>query len=366
MFRAAARITFLLSLSTALCAARSTSSATDNTGIAARAGSIWREHTEKQDKPRDLRSDSVYLFQRFGVRRIPLRSNMAWAVSLSPDGSLVAYGVNRTGDPRLGLPGPDRYEVVVADTSGQELASIRGGVRLAWSPRGNVLAVAIGCDPWLPIPPFDSILVWQPGPEKPFSRHIPASRGKIGWAGPDTILIGASVLGPTNALSRRTGRVSSSWHVGTDVSPNGLYSIYPAYNRVSLGIYDDRTRSDYGDSIVGLLGIRKLGETGPACWVQYQGRRQTLVITVCSSWREPEGQPSSRICRTGLVDVEDLRLLGWRHGRLVGPTADSRRVAIVHGEYVDIMDYEDWTAPPVEADTISDKPFVPRPELITH
>jgi hypothetical protein len=133
------------------------------------------------------------LYRRGHAGAIPIRlprSRSASTIGLSPDGLLVAHDLNHTGDP--GSPrGSSNYEVVVADSAGQSVATFVGGVRFAWSPEGKRLAVGIACEPY-PIPPFDSIVVWEPSRGITLRRRVPASRGLIGWAGVDTLLIGSS------------------------------------------------------------------------------------------------------------------------------------------------------------------------------
>ena len=76
--------------------------------------------------------------------------------------------------------------------------------------------------------------------------------------GTDTLLIGSSVLGSTVAVSHRTGIVSRSHHRGTDVSSDGLYSLYPTGDWVGIGVFADQTGANLADSIVNLLGLPKL------------------------------------------------------------------------------------------------------------
>jgi hypothetical protein len=269
--------------------------------------------------------------------RLP-RSEPASTVGLSPDGSLVAHDLNHTGD--SGLPRDDfsNYEVVVADTVGRSVAGFFGGVRFAWSPDGRRLAVGIGCEPWRPIPPFDSIVVWEPSRGITLSRHVPASRGLIGWAGSDTLLIGSSVLGPAHAVACNTGTVGPSNHRGTGVSPDGLYSIYPKMGGIGLGVYDDRTGADFTYSLVELLHLPKLGDIGPAYWVRSSETDHALVLSACTP-RATSGIPE---WFTELVDVRQRRLLGWARGRLIGVTADSREAVVRRDGSYGFLGEGDW------------------------
>lgn len=346
---------FLLIL-TLIGVARAAPCVAGNGVIAVTPRAVWMEGAERQDLPNGLMSSTSYLFRENGIKALPdLRGNN-WPGSLSPDGSLIAFEVNRVGDGRAEM---SAYEVVVTDTSGRMLASIRGGVRTAWSSHGQSLAVGIGCAPWFPVPPFDSVVVWEPARGMTFSRHVPASRGLIGWAGRDTILIGPSILGPEIAVGRRTGKVTPSWHMGTDISPDGRYSAY--FGGRELVVHDDTRRFDLTPSIVSLFGIRKVSHVGPGCWVRPEGRHQVLALSVCGSWSGRWTNPY-RECRTGLVDIDDRTLLGWARGRLIGPISASPGVAVVHGSTIHFMRHGDWFRSPVPPDTTSGVVIGPKEE----
>ena len=290
-------------------------------GIVLKPGAVW---TGRDRHPAQLRYDWAYLFRRDipGGLRIPLpRAGAGWTVALSPGGGLVAYDLSHIGESGINRESPANYEIAVSDTSGRDVASFAGGVRLAWSEDGTRLAVAIGCAPWAPVPAFDSVVVWEPGKGTTLSRRVPPSRGSIGWAGPDTLLIGSS------AVACRTGAASPSSHRGTNVSPDGLYSVYPT-GGIGLGVSDDRTGSNFAYSIVDLLRLPKLGRIGRACWLRAKGHGHILAISACTPSGTAKGGPRDPECLTGLVDVKTRRLIGWTRGRLVGPTADSREVVI--------------------------------------
>jgi len=188
-------------------------------------------------------------------------------VSLSPSGTMIAYTVNRSITSNVPRDSPEAYEVAVVDTAGNSLMAFSRAIRLAWSPAGDTLAVAISRAPGEMLSTFDSIVVWTPHDAVISQAHVSARRGSIGWAGPDTVLAGSWVQGPVDAIPLKTGIAAVSKHRGTSVSADGLFSIYPTMGGLGIGVYEDRTGANFAYRSVELLELPRLGEIGPARWV---------------------------------------------------------------------------------------------------
>lgn len=287
--------------------------------------------------------DWAYLYRRAipnGVL-IPLAGARSGSrVALSPDGAYVAYRRIPSDRPEAFSISDSSaaYEVAVADTAGHEMASFIGAVRFAWCPTVARLAIGIGCKPWIPVPPFDSVVVWEPEEGITSRSHVPASRGLLAWAGPDTVIVGSSVLGPARSYAWATGTIGRSNHRGAKVSPDGLYSIQGG--RLGIDVMNDRSGANNTYSVVELLGIRKLGAIGPADWMQSGESGHALAISVCT----PSGE-----CRTGLVDVGAPSLMGWFTGKLIGLTADSREAVVADDSSFSFVGDNDWRRDPPPA-----------------
>lgn len=273
------------------------------------------------------------------------------SVALSPDGTLIAYTVNRTLSSGVQRESPDAYEVAVVDTVGQRVADFPRAIRLAWSPTGDTLAVAIARAPWEMLSNFDSILVWSPHDGVISRAVVSARRGPIGWAGPDTVLAGSWPQGPVDAIALRTGVVTASNHRGTEVSPDGLFSIYPTMGGLGVGVYEDRTGANFAYRSVELLGLPRLGDIGPAKWVRSSLSGHALAISACAPDNStPKGRRNERNeveCLTGLVDAGSARLLGWTRGRLIGLSSNAREVVVGRDSSTVLVGEGDWERGPV-------------------
>ena len=264
---------------------------------------------------------------------------------------MIAYAVRRTLDSSFQRQSPAAYEVVVVDTAGRRLAGFPRAVRLAWSPAGDTLAVAIARTPWETLSGFDSIYVWSPRAGIFSQAQVSARRGPIGWAGPDTVLAGSWVQGPVDAIPLRTGAAAVSKHHGTDVSPDGLFSIYPTFGGLGVGVYEDRTGANYAYRSVELLRFPRLGEIGPARWVRSSRSGHALAISACplsdSSPTPGRSRRNVSNCLTAFVDAGSERLLGWTHGRLIGLSSNGGAAVVERDTSFAFVGDSDWERGPV-------------------
>ena len=273
-------------------------------------------------------------------------------VGLSPSGTLIAYTINRTGNPGIQRGSSDAYEVAVVDTAGHRVTSFPRAIRFAWNPAGDTLAVAIGRTPWEILSGFDSILVWSPHGGMISQGRVSARRGPIGWAGPDTVLAGSWPQGPVDAIPLKTGVATVSNHRGTNVSPNGRFSFYPRMGGLGVGVWDDRTGANFAYSSVELLGFPRLGEIGPTRWVRSGLSGNALAISACTpSNIGPKGRQTEVECLTGLIDAGSTRLLGWTRGRLIAMSSNAREVVVARDTSIVLVGEGDWEQGPVPTQT---------------
>ncbi len=310
----------------------------------------WSEPDEPP--PPGLEPTALYVFRpdRLAGTRVGLEvAGTLRNARLSPVGDLLALEINRGGDGTTGDPSAADFEVVVADTSGDTADSLAGAVRSSWRPDGTELAVGIGCAPWTPTPAFDSVLVWNPRSHRVRGFRVPASRGLLGWDGGDVVLVDGSA-GPATALNVRTGAIRRAKHRGTNLSPDRSYSIGPSSGALGWGIYNDTTGADLAARAVKLLRLSKVDRT-QAAWVKYPGAGHLACVSACGPWVGPEAGPRHRTCRTGLVDVKLMHLVGWTDGRLIGSTSEGEQAVVFHGGAPRFLARSDWTAGPVPPDS---------------
>jgi hypothetical protein len=262
---------------------------------------------------------------------------------------MIAYTVNRSITSNVPRDSPEAYEVAVVDTAGNSLMAFSRAIRLAWSPAGDTLAVAISRAPGEMLSTFDSIVVWTPHGDVITRAHVSARRGSIGWAGPDTVLAGSWVQGPVDAIPLKTGIASVSKHRGTSVSADALFSIYPTMGGLGIGVYEDRTGANFAYRSVELLELPRLGEIGPARWVSSTRSAHALAISACPpvSTAPFGGRRGTVGCLTALVEVGTLRLLGWTRGRLIGLSASGREAVVDRDSSLVFLGDGDWDRGPV-------------------
>lgn len=261
---------------------------------------------------------------------------------------MIAYTVNRSITSNVPRDSPEAYEVAVVDTAGNSLMAFSRAIRLAWSPAGDTLAVAISRAPGEMLATFDSIVVWTPHDDVISQAHVSARRGSIGWAGPDTVLAGSWVQGPVDAIPLKTGIAAVSKHRGTSVSADGLFSIYPTMGGLGIGVYEDRTGANFAYRSVELLELPRLGEIGPARWVSSTRSAHALAISACPPASPAFGGKRSTVgCLTALVEVGTLRLLGWTRGRLIGMSASGREAVVDRDSSLVFLGDGDWDRGPV-------------------
>jgi hypothetical protein len=312
---------------------------------------VWSEPDEPP--PPGLEPTALYVFRpdRPAGTRVGLEvPGTLRSAGLSPVGDLLALGIAHDGAGTAGGTSAASFQVVVADTSGDTADSLAGAVRFSWRPNGTELAVGIGCAPWAPTPAFDSIQVWDPRSHRVRGFRVPVSRGTLGWEGGDVVLVEGPAAAPATALNVRTGAIRSAKHRGANLSPDRLYSIGPSSGALRWGIYDDATGSDLAPRAVKLLRLSKVDRT-QATWVAYPGAGHLACVSACGPWIGPESGPRHRTCRTGLVDVKLMRLLGWTDGRLIGATSEGENAVVFHGGALRFLARSDWKAVPAPPDS---------------
>jgi hypothetical protein len=113
----------------------------------------------------------------------------AWGGEVSPDGSKVAFRLQRESGRFGEHPGPPN-DIAVLDTTGDGapltvlpgvLLPAKAGLTLTWSPDSSWLV--IGTD----LGSGDGILIWQPGMDRPAQVPVPATVG--GTTGPPALLV---------------------------------------------------------------------------------------------------------------------------------------------------------------------------------
>jgi hypothetical protein len=306
--------------------------------------------------PPGLEPTALYVFRpdRLAGTRVGLEApGTLRNAGLSPVGDLLALAVTHGGNGTPGDSSASGFRVVVADTSGDTSDSLAGAVRFSWRPDGTELAVGIASAPWAPTPAIDSVLIWDPRSHFVRGYRVSASRGALGWDGGDVVLVGGpvtgSVAGQATALNVRTGAIRRAKHRGTSLSPDRLYSIGPSGGALRWGIYD-ATGADLAARAVKLLRLSTVDRT-QAAWVAYPGAGHLACVSACGPWVGPEAGPRHRTCRTGLVDVKLMRLLGWTEGRLIGPTSEGEQAVVYQGGALRFLTRADWKAGPAPLDS---------------
>jgi hypothetical protein len=294
----------------------------------------WSEAEEPP--PSGLDPNRVYIFRPDTTGKpvgLEVRGTLRDA-HLSPVGDLLALLVTHVHDGTSETTAAD-FEVVVADTSGDSATAFPGAVRASWRDDGGRLAVAVGSAPWTMDPSFDSVFVWDPRTHGTRGFHVPRCRGALAWDGQEVLLVEPSPAKPPLALTLRTGSVRPIKRRGVDVSPDRSYAIARLPQPTGWGIFD-ATGADLTTRAV--RALHSTGKYKAAHWVAYEGEGHLA----CISWCDPAMRPQ---CRTALLDVKRMRLVGRADGRLIGVTSDRAR-AVVYLERERFLGRKDWEPEP--------------------
>lgn len=225
-----------------------------------------------------------------------------------------------------------KYAVIVLDTLGKEVATIRGARSAVWAPDGRRLAV------WYSA--FEGELVYgdSAGVWDLENHRLQTWESRcvsVGWLTSEVILL--NHLADTDAIDLRTGVKSRLARRGAIPSPDTTYALRETHGGPE--VWNERLNVDLTDRVESLIDGRDLRFTSRPFWIRDANTPHHLCFSSCRYQNTLTNRNvGPTLCDVYVIDVEEMRAVRTFAGRGIGPTADERGAVTFRGRDVRFID----------------------------
>ena len=305
---------------------------------------IWGLGGEDASGLSGLRGGAIYLFDGAkGAGKVlgDPRRYYARDTKVAPQGDMVAFVgriATRGAAPaqakgnvakRRAAFGPEMAEgVAVCDTLGRSLALFPGAQSFSWSPDGAQLAVLYPRMKAVGGARRHGLALWNRATRK--TRSFALFPSRAGWAGADSLLL--QYADRVDVLDMRSGKGAPTGHLGTVVSPDGLFSIRPGGFGRETQIHQDEAGASLVERLFDPFHRRGLAQIRAAFWVRVPGADRLLCLSACDDIYAPEPQ-----CVTEIVDIGSMEVIASVPGEALGPSANERGVTVLRRDLKSLL-----------------------------